>query len=115
MKLFIAVFALAAATAVAQAQSEPKPTKADVENVVQIISADPAKKEAYCQLQGLDQQMMAADQRKDQAAIETLGKQADELSQKVGPEYAKLMQGMDQVNPDEGKQFSALFVQLCKK
>jgi len=121
LKLVIAVFAVAAASAIAQAQQSPpprgpKPTKADAQKVVQIISADKAKAQAYCQLAKLNDQMAAADQRKDQKALETLGKQADELSQKIGPEYAKLMDGLDQIDPEssEGKQFDALLAPLDK-
>lgn len=125
LKLVIAAFALAAASAVAQAQpgpppNAPKPTKAEAQKVVQIISGDKAKTQAYCQLAKLNDQMAAADQRKDQKALEALGKQADELSQKIGPEYVKLMDGLDQIDPDssEGKQFDALLApldNLCSK
>jgi hypothetical protein len=121
LRLVIAVFALVAASAVAQAQpAPPKPTKADAQKVVQIITADKAKTQTYCQLAKLDDQMAAADQRKDQKALETLGKQADELSEKIGPEYVKLMDGLSQIDPDssEGKQLSALLApldNLCSK
>jgi hypothetical protein len=121
LKLVIAVLALAATSAVAQAQpapppSGPKPTKADAQKVVQIVTADKAKTQAYCQLAKLNDQMAAAEQRKDQKALEALGKQADDVSQKIGPEYAKLMDGLEQVDPDsnEGKQFSAVLEPLDK-
>ena len=58
--------------------------------------------------------MAAADQKKDEKALAALGKQADDLSQKIGPEYVKLMDGLDQIDPDsaEGKQFAALLAPL---
>ena len=124
LNLVIAILALAAASTVARGQpgppSGPKPTIADAQKVVQIITADKAKTEAYCQLAELDDQMAAADRGKDQKALETLGKQADELSQKIGPEYVELTHGLDQINPDssEGKEFSGLLApldNLCSK
>ncbi len=119
LKLVIAISALVAISAIAQAQpgpppNGPKPTKADAQRVVQIITSDKAKTQAYCQLAKLNDQMAAADQKKDEKALAALGKQADDLSQKIGPEYVKLMDGLDQIDPDsaEGKQFAALLAPL---
>jgi hypothetical protein len=118
-RLVIAVFALLATSAIAQAQpgpppNGPKPTKAEAQKVVQIITDDKAKTQAYCQLAKLNDQMAAADQKKDQKALDALSKQADALSEKIGPEYAKLMDGLEQIDPDsaEGKQFTALLAPL---
>jgi hypothetical protein len=122
LKVIIAVSAIFAMSAFAQAQqgpppNVPAPTKADVEKVVAIISADPAKVQAYCQLGKLNEQMAAADQKKDQKALDALGKQADALAEKIGPEYVKLMEGLDQVEPNSslGKQLETLFAPLDKR
>ena len=56
LKLVAAIFALAAIPALAHAQQSgpqpnvPKPTKTDAQNVVQIITSDKAKAQAYCDL-----------------------------------------------------------------
>jgi hypothetical protein len=121
LKLVVAISALVAIPALAQAQggpppSAPKPSKADVQKVVQIISTDKTKTQAYCDLSKLNDQMMAADQKKDTKTLETLGKQADALVDKLGPEYSKMMDGLDQVdeNSPEGKDYVAILSALDK-
>jgi hypothetical protein len=120
LKVIVAASALFAMSAFAQAQqgppNVPAPTKADVQKVVQIVSADKAKTQAYCDIGKLNEQMAAADQKKDQKALEALGKQADALAEKIGPEYVKLMEGLEQVDPNSplGKQLETLFAPLDK-
>jgi histidyl-tRNA synthetase len=91
----------------------PKPTKADAQKVVQIITNDKAKTQAYCDMSKLYEQMQTADQ-KDTKKAETLGKQADALAGKLGPEYNKLVDGMEGVNPNsnEGKELDSILSKL---
>ena len=122
LKLVVAIAALVAIPALAQAQQgnpptgAPKPSKADVQKVVQLISDDKTKSQAYCDLSKLNDQMMAADQKKDAKALDELGKQADALIDKLGPEYTKMMDGLDQVdeNSAEGKEYIAILAALDK-
>jgi hypothetical protein len=122
LTLVVVLSALVALPALAQAQqggpppSAPKPTKADVQKVVQIVSSDKTKSQAYCDLSKLNDQMMAADQKKDNKALEALGQQADALVEKLGPEYSKMMDGLDQVdeNSPEGKDYVAILSGLDK-
>jgi hypothetical protein len=98
----------------------PKPTKADVQKVVQIVTNDKAKTQAYCDLNKLYDQMQTADQNNDSKAVETLGKQADALAGKLGPEYNNMMDGLDQVDPNsnEGKELASILSKLddlCSK
>src|SRR5262249_39776880 len=74
-------------------------TPADIQRVSKIISADPAKKQAYCDTAKIEQQMGDASQKNDTKKVEELSKQADALAKKVGPEYAKLMEALDKVDP----------------
>ncbi|HEY1541401.1 MAG TPA: hypothetical protein VGG01_03235 [Xanthobacteraceae bacterium] len=125
LKLVIAASLLAATPALAQGQmsgpppkAAPKPTVAQVQKVLADIGHDKAKVATYCQLNKVNQQMSQVDE-KDQKKMETLGNQADALMQKLGPDYAKVMEGLDSVdeNSAEGKQFAALFQPLdaqCK-
>jgi hypothetical protein len=122
LKVIIAASALFAMSAFAQAQqgpppNVPAPTKADIEKVVALISGDPAKVQAYCQIGKLNEQMAEADQKKDQKTLDALGKQADALADKLGPEYIKLMEGLEQVDPNSalGKQMETLFAPLDKR
>ena len=90
LKLVAAISALAAIPALAHAQQSgpqpniPKPTKADAQNVVEIITTDKAKTQAYCDLTKLYDQVQAAEQKNDTKTVETLGKQADALIDKGG-------------------------------
>jgi hypothetical protein len=110
LKLVAAIFASIAIPALAYAQQAPKPTKADVQRVVQIVSSDKAKLQAYCDLKKLYDQMGAAYQKNDSKTVDALGKQADALANKVGPEYSKMMDGLEQVdqNSSEGKEFMSI-------
>ena len=89
----------------------PKPTKADVQRVIQTISGDKAKIETYCDLAKLNQQMAQADEKKDTKTSQALGQKADDLAQKLGPDFIKLMDGLDHVddNSGEGKDIAASF------
>jgi hypothetical protein len=121
LKLAVTLCALIAMPAVAQAQNPPPPapppTLAEVQKVVQIISADPAKLQAYCQLSKLNDQIAEAEQKKDTKAMEALTTQAAALEQKLGPEYAKVMDGLSQVDENSalGKQIGAALDTLDKK
>ena len=102
MKLNL-VAAISALTipALAHAQQggpQPKPTKADAQNVVQIITSDKVKTQAYCDLNKLEGEVKAADQ-KNTKTLEALSKQAKSLVDELGPEYFKLMDGLEQVDP----------------
>jgi hypothetical protein len=107
-------FALAqkpAAPAAPAAPSAPKPTKADIQKVVATIIADKAKTKVYCDITKLEQQLAKLDEKKDAKKIEDLGRQSQAMEQKLGPEYVKVMDGMQDVDPDsaEGKDlYSAL-------
>ena len=122
LKLVAAISALVAIRALAHAQqgvpppSVPKPTKADVEKVVQIVSSDEAKTQSYCDLNKLYDQLQADVQKNDSKTARALGRQADALLCKLGPEYSKLMDGLDQVDPNssEGKEFISLLSGLDK-
>ena len=116
LKLVAAISALAI-PALAHAQPNvPKPTKADAQNVVQIITSDKLKTQAYCALKKLENEVKAAAQKND-AALEALSKQAESLvANKLGPEYFKLMDGLEQVdsNSSEAKEFMSVLSELDK-
>jgi hypothetical protein len=125
-RLVAVITALAAVPMLAHAQqggppsNAPKPTKADAQKVVQIITSDKAKAQTYCDMSKLFDQMQAADQKNDSKTVETLGKQADALAAKLGPEYNKMMDGMDQVKPNSNEDKELVSVlspldKLCSK
>ena len=118
LKLVAAISALAI-SALAHAQQngpQPKPTKADAQNVVQIITSDKVKTQAYCDLTKLEEQVKAAEQKNDTQTLEALGKQAVSLIDKL-PEYYKLMDGLERVDPksSEAKEFMSILSELDKR
>jgi len=95
-----AAFVIAAVPICAQAQKPPKATKADAEKVVKLISADKTKTQAYCEINKLGEQIDQAEQKKDSKTSAALSQKMDELSQKIGPEYIALMDGMQDLDPN---------------
>jgi len=100
-----------------QGQMPPKPTEAQVQKVVQTVSADKAKLDAYCRLANIQQQMGTLDEKKDARKLQALGQQADAEAQKLGPDFEKMMDGLEQVdeNSAEGKKFAAILGTLDTK
>src|SRR5437762_216720 len=92
LKLVAAISALAI-PALAHAQQDgpqpkvPKPTKADAQNVVQIVTSDKVKTQAYCDFTKLENQVKVAEQKNDTKTLEALSRQAESLLDKLGPEY----------------------------
>jgi hypothetical protein len=119
LKLVGAISALAIpalAHAQQSGQQPTKPTKADAQKVVQIITSDKVKTQAYCDLTKLEGQVKAI-QQNDTKTVEMLTKQAEALIDKLGPEYFKLMDGLEQVDPksSEAKEFMSILSELDKR
>ena len=116
LKLVAAISALAI-PALAHAQQSgpvPKPTKADAQNVVQIITSDKVKAQAYCDLTKFE--AVSSKRFGKRQTVEMLTKQAEALIDKLGPEYFKLMDGLEQVdlNSNEAKEFMSILSELDK-
>ena len=123
LKLVIAVSLYATIPMVAYAQQNapaanaPKPTVADVQKLVQSISGDKAKLKTYCEVGKLQDQMDQAEQKKDTKAVAALGAKADSLGKQLGPDYERVMAGLEPIDPNsaEGKRYTALFQPLFKQ
>lgn len=113
----LAIPALAHAQQSGPQPTVPKPTKADAQNVVQIITSDKVKTQAYCDLTKLEVQVKALPQNTDTKTAETLTKQAEALIDKLGPEYFKLMDGLERIDPksSEAKEFMSILSELDKE
>jgi hypothetical protein len=111
LKSIIAAVVIAAVPlyALAQPKAASKVTNADAQKVVKMISADKAKTQIYCDMAKLGEQIEQADQKKDTKKVEALSKQMDDMSAKLGPEYAALMDGMQDMdaNSKVGKDIGA--------
>ena len=116
--LIVAVFVTAAVPVYAQAQkpSTAKVTTADVQKVVTLISGDKAKTQTYCDIGKLNEQIEEANDKKDIKKTEELSQQIDALGKKLGPEYAALMDGLQEVDPEseDGKKIGLMFEPLDK-
>lgn len=122
-KVILAVSMCVALPMVANAQQNrpaanaPKPSVADVQKLLQMISGDKVKLKAYCDIGNLQEQMEKAEEKKDEKTFEALAAKADRLAEQIGPEYIKVMSGLEEVDPEstEGKQFEAVFNSLDKQ
>jgi len=101
LKPIVAILAVAGAPLCAKAQnpSPAKVTKADAQNVYKIISSDTTKSRAFCDIARLADAMEEANAKKDSKKVDELSLKADELGKKLGPEYAALMDGIQDVDP----------------
>ena len=120
MKLTVAVAACAFAAAPAFAQEKPPshPTfsKADIQKVIQIVSGDKTKTQQYCELGKINQQMAQAQEKRDKTMLDRLSQQADEIEEKIGPEFVRFMDALDQMDEEssEGKELVAALETLDK-
>jgi hypothetical protein len=115
--LSIAIPVVAHAQQNAPAGNAPKPSLADVQKLVQTIGADKAKLKTYCDIGKLQAQMEQAEQKKDTKAVDALGVKADALAKELGPDYERIMGGLEQLDPSsaEGRRYSTAFQPLFKQ
>ena len=122
LKLIVAISLLVMTPAFAQGQmggpspQGPKPTTADVQKVVQIISGDQAKAKLYCDLAKLSEQAAEAEENNDTKKVEDLNKQIEASVPKLGVEYMNLVEGLQQIDPSskEGQDLALAFQSLDK-
>jgi hypothetical protein len=96
--------------------TNPKLTLAQVQRVIQIIMGSKTKLHQYCEIAKLDPQIVEAEQKQDINTLEVLIKRADDLGQKIGPEYVRMMEGLAQIHESsrEGKQIAEALDSLDK-
>lgn len=119
LKIVVAVLAIATLPLYAQAQQPappPKPTKAAAQKVIKIVSADKAKTKLYCDIAALSEEIDAALQKKDEKKVDELAQKADDMGNKIGPEFVALMDGLQDMNPDskEAEEIGSMLEALDK-
>jgi len=84
--------------------------KADAQKVVSIIGGDKAKIQTYCQINHLGEQIGEANEEQDKKKVEALSRKVSELEKQLGPEYAALVNGLKEVDPNspEGDEISSI-------
>ena len=117
-KLIVAILAIAAVPVCAHAQSPSaaKVSKADAQKVLKIIGGDKDKTQTYCDIAELDDQIDKADEKKDTERADELYRKRAELATTLGPEYAALMDGVQDVEPNSqiGKEIGSVLSALDK-
>jgi hypothetical protein len=121
-KTLIGVAILAATTLGAGAEGEPadqppKPTLTDVRHLADEIAGDKSKLESYCSLGKLHDEMQQAVENNDLHAIDALTERINTFEQTLGPEYDRVINGLDQIdlNTAEGQHLADVFKSLQDK
>jgi hypothetical protein len=82
-----------------QAQN-PSASVTAAQRVAKTIGSDPAKIETYCAIGKLGEQIEDANEKKDRKTADALTQKMRELEKQLGPEYASLMNGLQDIDPD---------------
>jgi len=100
LRVILTILVIAAAPcAQAQTTAPTKVTKADAQKVLKIISGDKAKTRVYCQMAKLGEQTEQANETGDSEKFDALFQKMYELGKKLGPEYAALIDGLQDIDP----------------
>jgi hypothetical protein len=124
-RLVIAVALVAATTLIAFAETDepseapPKPTLEEAQRLVRAISSDGAKLKAYCELDRLQGDMDKAEEANDKDTIDALLAKADALEDTLGPQFMKISDGLEGIEPNspERRKFADVFAplqEMCK-
>ena len=82
-----------------------------------MITGDNSKLRAYCELGEIHYQMQQALGNQDANAIDALVAKSDALEQQLGPEYDRVVEGLERVdfNSAEGQQIAEVFKAVQEK
>jgi hypothetical protein len=110
LKLVVAILVIAAVPVCPQAQKPSAVTKADAQKVLKIISGNKAKTQIYCDITKLVEQITEGDEKETDGLYQKI----DELAKKLGPEYAALMDGFQDIDPESkvGQEIESVLVGL---
>jgi hypothetical protein len=99
--LIVTILVIAAAPVWVQAQNSTPAnvTKADAQKVLRIISSDRAKTRIYCEMAKLGRQIEQANETGDAKKFDALFQRMYEFGKKLGPEYAALIDGLQDIDP----------------
>jgi hypothetical protein len=94
-----------------------KSTLAGVQHLAEVITGDKSKIRAYCELGGIHDQMQQALDNQDAKAIDALIAKADALEEQLGPDYDKVIEGLEQIdlNTPAGQEIADVFKSLQKQ
>jgi hypothetical protein len=116
----VGIFVATAVAAVGQeepANQTPRLTLADVQRLAEMITNDESKLRAYCELGKLHDETRQAVEYNDPNAIAEVTARTDAFERQLGPEYDKILDGLDQIDfsSDEGQRIATTFYKLQQK
>jgi type II secretory pathway component GspD/PulD (secretin) len=111
-RFIVAILLIAAVPLCAQAQKPSAVTRADAQRVLKTISGDKAKTRTYCDIAKLVNKITEGDEEQTDGLYEKI----DELGKKLGPEYAALMDRLQDIDPDSEivQEIDSMFAALDK-
>ena len=112
VKVVIAILLIVGVPVCAQAQSMPRASKADAQRVVEIISSDKAKTQAYCDLRDLSDQMERAYEERNIKLADELLQKIDIMGKTLGPEYVALIDRLELLDPESDKLGAEIMFEL---
>jgi hypothetical protein len=83
--------------------AQPRVTKGDAQKVVASISGDKVKTQTYCDIRKLSEQIDQAYQKNDNKMVDELSEKLDTLEKTLGPEYVALIDGLQDIDPENDK------------
>ena len=88
--------------------------KADARNLVGIIGSDKTKTQTYCQIDDLTEQLDQAVEKRDTKTAKALVGRIAELTKKMGPEFAALVDIEKRVdlNSPDGQEIASIVASL---
>jgi hypothetical protein len=118
VKVVVAILLIAAVPVYARAEipTVPRVSQDDAQKVGAIISADKVKTQTYCDIQELGEQIERASERRDIKLVAELFQKIDSLEKTLGPEYAALLDGLQDIDPEsEGVDHTIKFTKALMK
>src|SRR4029434_4052225 len=115
VKIFFAIWVMAAVPTYVQAQSRstPKVTNGDAQKVATIIRSDKAKTQTYCEINKVSDQMNQAYGKNDKKTVDELSQKIDRLEKILGPEYIALMDGLQKLGPEHKNRVAEIMLQFA--
>jgi hypothetical protein len=98
----------------AQDQPDIAKLKADAEKVVKMTSSDKQKTQTYCEFADLSDQIGQANEEQDTEKADELSRKADELQNKLGPEFVTLADELNKLDPnsEEAREIGSILAKL---
>ena len=112
VKVVVAILLMVGVPVCAQAQSVPRVSKTDAQRVVEIISSDNAKTQAYCDIQNLSEQMEQAYEERNLKLVGELLQKIDTMRKTLVPEYAALIDRLKLLDPENDKLGAEIMFEL---